>query len=445
MSCIVAAATPWGHSALAVVRLSGADLDEALLPGVVAPHGGFPLPHNQVRRVDLFDDNGVFDDGVIVFSKGPRSYTGEDTAEITCHGNPQIVERLLAAFVSAGARLAEPGQFTRRAVAHGKMDLLRAEAVMQVATATTKRGLELGRHGLEGRLSETVETYRQRLVGLAAECEARLDYPADELAVDSDGEVLTALHQLSAECRALAGTHRVGQVLVAGARVALVGPVNAGKSSLFNTLLNKTRALVHDTPGTTRDVLEVACVIDGVAITLLDTAGERVTQDPVEAAGLALAQELIAEADALIVVLRAKSGSLSPEEREILSRTTHLPRVVVYNGVDRADCGTPPSEALPISAKTGAGLGRLKSQLLKLLIGEELGESQVLIASVRQRDQLLQIAKTLDEAQAAFPIAGVAVAAECITDAITVLDTLTGRDTREGILDEMFSRFCIGK
>ena len=444
MHSIVASATPWGHSALAVVRFSGSDL-EGLLPKFVKPHGGFPLPHNEARRIDLFDAGGVFDDGLLLFARGPKSYTGEDTAEISCHGNPQIVERLLAAAVEAGARVAKPGEFTRRAVSNGKMDLIRAEAVMQVATATTQRGLDIGRKGLEGQVSETIRALRQELVEAAAECEARLDYPADELAVETDDAVLSRLSNVAQTCRALAGTYRTGQVLVQGARVALVGPVNAGKSSIFNALLQKKRALVHDSPGTTRDVLEVATVMDGIAVTLLDTAGERMTEDPVEAAGLALAQELVQGADALIVVLRAKDGPLSREEEEILTRTAEQPRVVVYNGVDRPASGACPSEAIPTSAKSGQGLDLMKKALTKVLVGEELGEGTTVIASVRQRDQLLQMADCLEQGIAAFPLAGVAVAAEFVTEAITEVDVLTGEDTRESVLDAMFARFCIGK
>lgn len=444
MDVIVASATPWGHSALAVVRLSGEGL-LTVLTGFVRPNSGFPLPHSQARRVTLYDVEGTFDDGLITFSKGPHSYTGEDTAEISCHGNPQIVERLLAAAVGAGARLAHPGEYTRRAVQNGKMDLIRAEAVMQVATATTKRGLDIGRQGLDGQLSSTIAALRTRMIGVAAECEARLDYPADELAVETDQGLLDDVAQMARQCREWAATYRAGQVLVQGARVALVGPVNAGKSSMFNCLLGKKRALVHNTPGTTRDVLEVPAMIHDVAVTLLDTAGERQTHDPIEAAGLALAQELIAQADALIVVLRAKDEELSTAEQEILKRTAHEQRVVVYNGIDRLSADNTPTFAIPTSTKTGVGIDALKSALQDVLVGEDLGESATVIASVRQRDQLERIAELLEQAKDAFPFAGVAVTAALITDAVCELDTLTGEDTRENILDAMFSKFCIGK
>lgn len=442
---IVAAATPWGRAALSVVRLSGAGLD-GVLDAIAEPMGGGPLSAaGRPRRVRLRDAGGVFDDGVLLQARGPATYTGEDTAEITCHGNPLVVERLLEAAVAAGARLAEPGEFTRRAVGNGKLDLVRAEAVLQVSEARTRRGLAVGRAGLDGALSDEIGTIRARLCAAAAELEARLDYPADELALVDDARLADELVRIGSRCRELAGTLKAGRVLVEGARVALVGAVNAGKSSLFNALLGRRRALVHDAPGTTRDVLEVATTFGGLAVTLLDTAGERVTSDPVEAAGLALARELVQDADLLLVVLRARPGGLDATERAILERTADQPRVLVHNGVDQPDRAPTPPGAVPAVAVTGEGVEEVKRAIAAALVGEEPGGSRLLIASARQRDLLLAVARAVDEALEALPVAGVAVAADAVSRGIEVVDALTGADAREAVLDELFSRFCIGK
>jgi len=441
---IVAPATPWGYGALALVRFTGPGLDE-VLHAVLEPLGGWPVPDGRQRRVYLHDAEGIFDDGLVVLGRAPHTYTGEDTAEVTCHGNPLVVERLVAAAQGAGARLAEAGEFTRRAVLQGKLDLLRAEAVLQVSQARTAAGLQVGRDGLDGRLSEWVARVRETLCDLAAELEARLDYPDDELAMRDDEEVLRLLEASARECREVAGTAQVGRTLVDGARVAIVGAVNAGKSSLFNALLGRRRALVHERPGTTRDVLEVTCTLGPVAVTLLDTAGERPTDDPVEAAGLALARELVADADLLVVVVRAHPEGPGPVAHTLLERTEGQPRVVVYNAVDLPGVSPAPPEAISTVAITGEGVESLKQAIVRALVGETPGTSRLVIASARQRDLLLEVARRVEEAIAAFPVAGVAVAADAVTRAIEVLDALTGAETRDAVLDTLFARFCIGK
>lgn len=443
MDAIVALATPWGHSALAVIRLSGHDA-HAVLRQTTSPMSTRPLEVGRPRRVLLQDTDGAYDDGVAILGRAPRTYTGEDTVELTCHGNPVIVERYLAAAVAAGARLAEPGEFTRRAVLAGKLDLVRAEAVLQMAEAASARGLAIGRAALGGQVSAIYGDLRTRLVSTTAELEARLDYPGDELALEGDDALVEGLRDVAETCRSLARSESVGRVLVHGARVALVGAVNAGKSSLFNALIGRRRALVHDRAGTTRDVLEMRTTLGGVPVTLLDTAGERETDDPIEAAGLALAQELVGEADGVVVVLRARRGGPSDVEQAILDRTVRRPRVVVYNGVDDETAAAVPAGALPTVATTGEGVDAVAHAVGALFIREESGGREV-IASARQRDALLGIARSAEEAITAFTIAGVAVASEEVVRAIEALDAMTGADTREEVLDALFARFCIGK
>jgi tRNA modification GTPase len=444
MDVVVAPATPWGHSALAVVRLTGDGLLDVVAE-VCVPFAKRPLSAGKPRRVRLQDHEGVFDDGLLWLAAAPATYTGEDTAEVTCHGNPQIVERLLSAFVSAGARAAQPGEFTRRAVLNGKMDLIRAEAVLQVSEATTRRGLEVGRAAMDGTLSSFVNDAQGQLAEAASEYEARMDYPADELAYQTDEVLTTSLRELASSCRELAESYSAGKIWVRGARIALVGAVNAGKSSLFNQLVGASRALVHDKPGTTRDVVETPAFIGGMAVTLLDTAGERQTADPVEAAGLALAQELIDEADLLVVVLRARVDGPSETERRIVARSAERPHVVVYNGVDLKDCAEAPPGAISTVATSGLGMEELKGAIATALVGEEPGEARLVIASARQRDLLLQVARSIDEGLEALPIAGVAVTTDALTRALEELMSLTGDNPREAVLDALFERFCIGK
>lgn len=442
MGVIVAPATPWGRSALALVRASGAGVAE-VASSVVVPMRDGPWRSGRGRRVQLVVAGEVIDDGVAVFREGPRTATGEDLLEITTHGNPLIVQAVLDALVDAGARIAQPGEFTRRAWLNGKLDLLAAESVDLVVRATTPGGLRVGRSGLRGALRQRLEPVRATLIDAVAELEARLDHPDDELAFRTDAEIEAALRHVAQQCADLARSQRAGEALVNGIRVALVGDVNAGKSSLFNRLLGRDRALVHDAPGTTRDVVEAACTVGPLQVTLLDTAGERPTADPVEAAGMALARELVSDADLLIVVLRARDGSLSASEHAILARTRERLRVIVLNGIDEFPSATVPEGALATSARTGHGMESLRNAIMAA--SGVSGSEGLLVATARQRDALQHVAQAIDDALEALPVAGVAVAAELLTEGLGHLDGLTGADTREDVLDALFSRFCIGK
>jgi len=437
---IVARASAAGRSAVAWVRLSGQPVD-AVRDAVLRPRSAGPWRSRVQRRVDLVDGGEVFDDGLATWVRGPHTATGEDTLEVGLHGNPLLVDRLVGACRRAGARLARPGEFTRRGVEHGKLDLLQAEGIDQLIRARTASGLAVARQGVAGPLSDWMHQLREELLQQAAELEARLDYPDDELALAPDEAVVQALGALGARCRALAATEDVGRVRVEGARVALVGPVNAGKSSLFNRLLGRDRALVHPTAGTTRDVVEATTTLAGVELTLLDTAGERPTSDPVEAAGLALARQLVDEADLLLVVCR--HGPADPVERHILARTAHRDRLVVVNHADRAEAPAL-AGALRTSARTGAGVAALAEAVAEAVGGA--GRAEALhIASERQADRLRAVAEAAEEAAEALAIAGPAVAADGVVEAVSILDELTGADTREDVLSALFARFCIGK
>jgi tRNA modification GTPase len=443
-SVIVAAATPWGRSALSVVRLSGQDLD-TVLKTFVRPHRGWPVPANRMVRVDVLDEEGVFDDGLMWVAAGSRSFTGEPTAEISLHGNPRIVERVLDAAIRGGAHLARPGEFSRRAVLSGKLDLIQAEAVLQVAAASTDRGLAVARAGLDGRLSAVVADLRAALLSIASSLEAMVDHPEADLEVDGQPSLLADLAAVEDRAVALAGDERRGRAWVHGVRVALVGAVNAGKSSLFNAILGERRALVHDQPGTTRDVVEGRAMFDGLAVTLLDTAGERPTADAVELAGQALAREQIGSVDAVLIVWRARPEGPSSVELELLERLAHVPHLIVYNGVDCAGAALGPAGSLPTVALTGQGVAAIAPALKRILALEETMEAAPMLASARQRDRLLSVARLIGEARSALPEAGPAVGVELVIEAIEEVDSLRGTTAREEVLDALFSRFCIGK
>lgn len=405
--------------------------------------GGWP-PARRSRLARLFDADGVFDEGLLSHFPAPASYTGEDVVELSCHGNPVLVERLVAAAVAAGARLAEPGEFTRRAVLSGRMDLTRAEAVLQTIEARTQRGAAVARAGLDGAVADAGDALRSALIDVVAELEARLDYPGEDLTTQHDAALAEQLQRAADQAQGLADTWTTGRRLVHGATVALVGPVNAGKSSLFNALVGSTRALVSDQPGTTRDVIERQVWIQGVAVTLLDTAGDRAAQG-LEAQGQALGAQLTADADLIVVVVPAHDPS---HARETLARTAHRSRLVVGNHSDRpgALAGWQGVTWIPTSATTGQGLDALRRAIAAGLVDEEPGEHRVIVASQRQHQVFSELAGCCRRARAAHlgPL-GPAVAAEELLGGLEALDALSGRDTREDALDRLFARFCIGK
>ncbi len=439
---IVALATPVGYSAIAVVRATGAGLPAAMR----AICGRVPADR-RATLVRVRDAEGVFDDAVATVFFGPRSYTGEDVAELACHGNPMLAERLVGAFIAAGARLASPGEFTRRALLNGRIDAIGAEAVLATIRATSPAGLALAREAPA--LRARVDELRARLVDVAAELEAILDYPGEDLLFSTDDAIAGGLRVIAAEATGLAAGWRAGAVALDGARVALVGRVNAGKSSLLNALLGRERAIVSATPGTTRDVVEAPLLLPSGRILLLDTAGERRPppavgvpaaaepdgdeHDAIEAAGLSLGRAAAAAADLRLWCTRVDEPPGLPPARPYLHVATQI---------DRAPARFPHDHA--VSATTGDGVDALRNALLPGLVGVTSG-AEALVTSARQRDVLLAIAAAATAAADALPIAGPAIAVTELTAAIRHADVLTGRDTGEDVLDRLFARFCVGK
>lgn len=399
---------------------------------------GWVPPARRASLVRLCDQHGVFDDAVLTVFSGPASYTGEDMAELSCHGNPLIVERLLAALIGAGAAVASPGEFTRRALANGRIDLIGAEGILATIGATSPAGLELARAGtaLRGR----AEGLRSQLVDVAAELEAILDYPGEDLLFSTDDQIARTLGAIAAEARGIAAGWQAGQVALEGARVALIGQVNAGKSSLFNALLGRDRALVSPIPGTTRDVVESPLVLTGGRIVLLDTAGEREhgfadaeDRGGLEAAGVALGRASRDAADLRILCLPATGDGLGEAAAPCLRVATQIDRARPAFAYDFA-----------VSSVTGAGIDALRAALLPAITGLPT-DSETIVGSARQRDVLLQIADAAEHAASALIAAGPAVAVTDLAAAIGHAGAMSGRDATEDVLDRLFARFCVGK
>jgi tRNA modification GTPase len=384
------------------------------------------------------DRDGRRLDQVLAFAmRAPASFTGEDVAELQGHGGPHNLARLLGAVIERGARVAEPGEFTRRAVASGKLDLSRAEALLDVIHAGSERAWRLAQANLGGRLGEEVEAIERRALAVLAELEGRIDFPEDDLEVDSDRAIDHELAALGRACARFVEGFRHGRAVSQGIAVALVGPVNAGKSSLLNALVGRERALVAAAPGTTRDWLEVDDVWSGVAVTLIDTAGLRFTDDPVEQRGIALGEARVASADVVVVV----NDGAAPWD----DGARYADRLVLVRS--KADLGGDVRHALATSAATGQGLDELRRGVLAVAgVADQEGSEQSLVTTARQQALAAAARDAFGAARAARearrPPEIVAVE---LRDAARALAQLRGVEVGERVLDEVFARFCIGK
>jgi len=429
---IVARATPAGRGALAVIRVSGPDTQavaQRVCPAVAELAGW------RVRRAALYGKaNEHLEDAVVITYRGPRSYTGEDMVEVILHGSPFLTEAVIDAAVAAGARRALPGEFTRRAVANGKLDLVQAEAVNDLIRADVAWQARLAREQLAGALSERLVELREAFVGLLALFEAALDFPPHEVAVGQD-EVVRELDR----CRRLIGrllaTAGAGLSIRDGVRATILGPPNAGKSTLFNWLCGAERAIVSPHPGTTRDVLEAELDLEGVRVIVQDTAGLRSSGDEVEEEGMRRAMGAAASAS-VIVLLWAMDDESPPPEAPAGATVLR-----VRSKSDMASGETDQSDWLPVSIRTGEGTDTLRRHLVGLVSGEitDLG-SEIAIAE-RHRRALERAENEL----AACDLERPELAAEAVRWALSAVGELTGEVGSEEVLDQVFGAFCIGK
>ncbi len=437
---IVAPATPPGVSALAVVRLSGPR--GAVVPLVLrfAPGlGANPRPR-ELHRTSLTrtGEGGLeaFDDALAVFFEGPRSPTGEDVVEISCHGSPAVVALILAEAQAAGARMARCGEFTRRALLAGKVDLAQAEGIALLTAAETRSDARRALGLAKGELSARVSGTREEILDALAELEAGLDFAEDT--GEANPISGSRLEALVAMLEPLAGP---GSRRVAGRDpiVVLAGAPNAGKSTLFNALLGEDRALVAEAPGTTRDAVAETAEIGGVRVRLVDTAGLRDTSDPVEGLGVALSRRTLAGADLVVYLVDAAAGESGESDPPAVAESAAV--LLVTSRVDLAPAGhRRDPESLAVSARTGTGLRELAAA-----IAVRLGDSEVegeLLVLERHRGLLGQAAGCLREAQS---LEAPELQAAELRRALVALAEVTGEGAPEELLDRIFSRFCIGK
>jgi tRNA modification GTPase len=444
----VATAVAPGQGSVAIVRISG---PRALLIGrrLFAAPGRQEWQSHRVLYGHVVDpaSGERVDEALLLLMRAPRSFTREDVVELHCHGGLVAVRRVLELVLAAGARRALPGEFSQRAFLNGRLDLTRAEAIGEMVSARSRRAAQLAMAGIDGGLQRRLTALRGRLLDQLAELEARVDFEEDLPPLDG-AAVADELAAVRAELAQLVAEARQGELLREGLRVAIVGRPNVGKSSLLNRLSRRERAIVTDLPGTTRDLLESELVLDGVPLTLLDTAGIRPTSDPVERLGIARSREALAAADAVLLLFDLQAGWTADDEALRQQVPAGVPLLVVGNKADAA--GLVPGVAAPpaqvcMSALSGDGLAVVEAALLRCCCGGPLEGLQVAL-NQRQRDLAAAAAASLERALAAadqqLPWDFWTID---LRAAVRSLGEITGEEVSEAVLDRVFARFCIGK
>jgi tRNA modification GTPase len=445
---IVAISTPLGRSAIGVVRISG---NAAVHITGQLFRSSAPLVHHRVSVGKWSDPEGnALDEVVVTFSRAPHSYTGEDLVEISAHGNPVILGRIVQAIRECGARLATPGEFTWRAVANGKLDLIQAEAVREFIEAQTEQQARVALRQIEGAISRRIGPAQRDLIDVIAHLEAGIDFAEDDVDLPESDFLTARLVPVIESLNALHQTFGYGRMLVEGLRLTIVGKPNVGKSSLFNRLVSSERAIVTDVPGTTRDVLTEAVNLEGIPLRLADTAGLRETSDKVERIGVGRTLEAVTESDLLLVILDG-SKPLDSEDARVLGKIELLPHLIVINKCDLPQVLDLHSNGaiapVNVSATVGTGLDKLRVAIRAFLMTRktDLADDSVL-TNARQNEALMRAVESLKAASAAV-IAKVPheMILLDLYSALAALNELTGDVVTEDILDRIFSTFCIGK
>ncbi len=463
---IYALATPYGRSALAVLRVSGEGCVEAIAtvfsrPAALNDCVGNELIYGHLHELSSSSAPGTpdakggnaptkaIDEVVLAVYRTPRSYTGEDSVEIMCHGSPAGIERIFGVLADLGMRPAEAGEFTRRAFLSGKLDLTQAEAIQELVEAETGTAHALALNRLSGGLSQRIESAKQRLIDLMAAVSIQLDYPEEDTGhVELPAGEVDAVR---AELQILADSFRIGRVFREGASIALAGRTNAGKSSLFNLLLREDRAIVSSEAGTTRDYLEARLDIEGVPVRLLDTAGLRLSASEIENEGMRRSRDLMSNVDLVLYLVDAAEGPNQEDLGFIAELEAEGRCVVVHTKRDLLAAGasvaSQAEEPILLSSVSGEGLGDLHAVLVRRLVpGEHTDTEAVVIDSRRHRDLLLQAVAALEQVQSGL-VSGTPfdLVAVDLQEALQSLGEITGEVASSEILERMFGSFCVGK
>ena len=448
---VAAISTPIGEGGISLIRVSGRDAIE-ICDKIFKSVSGKRLEDLSGYTAlfgHIMGEDGPIDEAVVTVFREPKSYTGEDVCEISCHGGRYVTSAVLEAVLSAGAMAAGPGEFTKRAFLNGKLDLAEAESVMGLINAKSGQELKLQLAAKKGRTSEEISEIEALLLELSADFAAYSDYPDEDLPDLSEDNFLRLLTLTSSKLERLLSTYYSGTVLREGVKTAIVGKPNVGKSTLMNLLSRETRSIVTDIAGTTRDIIENTVKVGDLTLILADTAGIRASLDPVEELGVELAKDRIASSQLVLAVFDISSG-LDGNDRDILSLLSKENTVIVLN---KSDVGKALDETafegfktVLVSAKEGIGAEELERAVADTVGQGNLDPDAAILLNERQFDLVRKAAAAVKEAESlllsGFTIDAVGV---CVDDALTLLYTLDGKRVTNEVADEVFRRFCVGK
>ncbi len=447
---IAAIATPLGEGGLAVIRLSGPGAfgiaEACFRPAGKTSEKPTAARSHTVHYGKIVRAGREVDEVLLTVFRAPRTFTREDVVEISCHGGLLPARLTLDALLESGARLAEPGEFTRRAFLNGRIDLAQAEAVADLIHSRTELALAAAREQLAGKLSARINRLRDDMMKILAHIEAHIDFPDEDIQPDTRDTLLKRLRASIDFMDELLRTAEEGQILRRGVRAAIVGRPNAGKSSLLNQLLGRDRAIVSPVPGTTRDTIEETANIRGLPVVLIDTAGLRETSDDVEIEGVKRSRQTLATAEIILHVLDA-SEPLSPEDQTHLEEFSARKRILVRNKIDRPSRLQMAEPSVGVSCVTGDGIEQLKDAVKnKIWAGEISGEMLQVMINARHQDALRRANAAAARAEEALRAdASLDLVALDLRIAVNAIGEIVGKTTTEDLLDSIFSQFCIGK
>jgi tRNA modification GTPase len=453
---IVALSTPPGRGGIGVIRVSG-PASLAILRRMTNPELVDPEPNYLTLRdvVDPFSHKAM-DHALVCYFKSPHSFTGEDVVEFHCHGSPVLLRRIIDSILRLDARLANPGEFSLRAVMNGRLQLSQAEAIRDLIDAQTDSAAQQATRQLAGEISHRLQPAKEQLLKIIVRLESSLEFVEDDLPKLERHEIERALESLRADFQSLASTFARGQLLRDGLTVALVGRPNAGKSSVFNRLLGHERAIVTPIPGTTRDTISEPIGLDGVPVTLVDTAGIRVTTEEIESIGVDRTRRVAADADLLIVVIDG-SQRTNEEDEAVLEQAASKTHVIALNKSDlpafsnelvhhRARTNGSPTPTVSVSAATEEGLSDLRAAILKPFVNGHRSNEGLLITNARHHDLLLRAMSSIASSEELIRNdASEEIVLIGLHNALRFIGELTGETTTEDMLGQIFSTFCIGK